>query len=503
MKIFDKAVSNAYYMVLSWIVLTIFSFLFQLVAIKLLTQEQFGIALTATNLSVFIGGVLTLGLSTAIQKLIPEYYRKNQINRIKSIVSRSLVITLFVMSIFTIFFIFNLDKISSIVKIPRIALVLVSVSYFIIGFTMISTSVVYGFQNMRRYFFGGLGYATTKFAVSTILILLGYGFFGPILGILFGFVVWFLITLTPKYITLKINSVSDKELFKYGIPGLLNTFTYSLFANAQFVLLTIIKTATITGIFGVGMLITSVISVIPNLLSLSVFPIISELSIDKKSKKVQKLLVDYTLRYSLFLVVPAIFIFSIFSGFFILLFSNPEYLGASTLIPILSVAALLFGISGALNSAIYAARRPIIYRNILLTVSVFFLLITPFLATAKGDLGMAIAFLSSMILYLILSFVYLQKRLNIDLPTKDLTKIIIASIISFLPIFFLNLEINNSLLMIFAIMFSGMIYLLLLLILKFYHKDDARILKFLTKKFKFSHKFLDFFINLIENNNSS
>ncbi len=498
MKIFDKAVSNAYYMILNWSVLTFFAFLFQLTAIKLLTQQQFGIALTATNLSVFIGYMLTLGLSVAIAKLIPEYSKKNQVSRIKTVVSRSLIIILFVVSIFTILFIYNLDKISEILKIPKSALILTSISYFVLSFTLIFSSLVYGLQDMKRFFYGGLGYAVTKFVVSAVLIFLGFGYFGPIIGLLFGFLIWLVITFSPKYITTDINSVSDKELFKYGVPGLLNTFASSLFVNAQFVLLTVIKTATVTGIFGVGMLITSSILVIPNLLSLSVFPIISELSVDKKSKRSQKLLVDNTLRYSFFLTIPFIFILSIFSGFFILLLSKPEYLTVSVLIPILSISSLLFGISNILNNAIYATRKPKIFRNILIAVSLFFLLIMPFLASAKGDLGMALSYLFAMVFYLILSFTYLKKGLKIDFPLKDLSKLLIASLISFSPLIFLNAKINNPIIMLIAIAFSGIVYIVTLFLLKFYKSQDSRILKFFSKKMKISHPFIDYLINLFD-----
>lgn len=484
MSVFKKTISNAFYMILVWGVLTTTSFIFQFISIKYLTQEEFGKSLTAINFSVFMSSIIILGFNIAIAKLIPEYKQRKKYNKIKHIISKSFIIILISNFIVSSIILLNYKPVSLLIKLPIPVLIISVASMFFYSLSIFFGNVVYGLQNMKKYFIAGSFFGISKLVISLTLIIFGFNFFGPIIGFLIGSIIWFLLLFEPKMITLKINGY-NKELFEYSVPGLLSTFSNSLFTNAQYVILTIVRTVKLTGIFGVGMLISSVIGVIPNILSLSIFPILSELSVNGKKEQIHRL-IKYTFKYSLFFTVPIIFIFSIFGENLILLFANESYINAKYIIPILSISSLVMSLASSLNNAIYASKRPTIYKYILLVTSSIFLLITPVLSYLKGDIGISIGFFISMLVFFILSFVSLKKIIKIKFPISDVIKILFTSILIFSPIAFFKHYISNTISLIVISFISFISYTLFLVFFKFYNEDDKRVIKSFLDKMKLS-----------------
>jgi len=267
---------------------------------------------------------------------------------------------------------------------------------------------------------------------------------------------------------------------------------YNIIANSTYIIVNIIKSATVTGIFGIAMVISSAVAVIPNVLSSAIFPIISGMSADKNSLKSQKRLTDYTIRYTLFLTLPIIFTLVIFPEYFILLFSTPEYLDARILLPILAIASLFLGLANALNRVIYAIKKPKLFQNILIVISILFLVVTPLFTFWKSDFGMAIGYILTMTIYLILSFVYVSKHLHIKFPANDIIKMLFSCVVPFLLIYFVKGHIPNMWIAFFVSGIACLLYCLILLKLKFYKNDDLRILRSVSKKVKFLERFVDF-----------
>lgn len=498
MKIFDKAVSNTIYLFSDWMFVTFMSFLFWLVGGKLLTQEQYGMALTSINLVVFLSGLVCLGIPPTITKLVPEYLRKKDYKKMKALISISIIVTILINSVLALFTLLNIEFLSSFLKIPELALKLSIINLFVASLTTIFAAVVYGSQNMKRYFIAHVGFGIVKVGFATALLFLGYGFFALIIGVILGNMISTLILITPQYFTLNFSSFEKSKLIKYAIPGLIGTITYGLLSNSQYIIVSIIKTSATTGIFGIAMIISSVVVVIPTILNSSIFPIMSELSVEKNRVKSQRKLIDYVLRYSLFLSIPLIFIFSLFPDQFILIFSSARFLGASKLLPLLTIASLLFGLSTIFNTTIYAIRKPKIYRNILIMVSIIFILLASILTYLLADIGMTIGYFATMTIYFLLSFFALKKYLKIRFPIKDLFKIIISCLLSFSFLHFVRPYVHNIILAGILILAGFLIYGIILLKMKFYKPEDIRILKTISKKFKFLKSPIDIISNIIE-----
>lgn len=498
MEIFDRTVNNVVYLFSGWFITTLTAFIFWLIAGKFLTQEEYGIAITTINLGVFIINIITLGLPLAISKFIPELIKKNEIKKIKTLISTTFFIIILtnLLSIGIIYL--NLDYFSTLIKIPKQAIITMLIYVFLGSLNTIALIIVYSYQNMKKYLTANMLFSASKVLVVLALLLYGYKYFGPIFGVIIGSIISFLICFSPNFITFK-GLFKEKQLFVYAFSGIIGTIVFSMLSNFQYVIVSIIKTTTTTGIFGIAMMISSIVSVFPSILNTSIYPIMSGLSVDKKQTKSASRLIENTLRYSLFLTTPIILTFYLLPELLVLSFSSNKFLEASKLLPILAPASFMFGLSSVLSNSIYAMKKPEYYRNILITIATIFLIITPILTYYFSDLGMSIGYLITTSLFFFLSLFFLNKIIKIKFPLKDMLKIFIASI-SFSILYFVKPFTINIILGGIFVSLSFLIYLIILVLLKFFNNDDARILEFFALKIRFAKPIINFILKIIKNN---
>jgi O-antigen/teichoic acid export membrane protein len=180
--------------------------------------------------------------------------------------------------------------------------------------------------------------------------------------------------------------------------------------------------------------------------------------------------------------LPIALFLIIFSKEVIVIFSSEKYLEASNLFPILAIASVIYGLGNVFLSNLYAIGKTKLNRNIvLLTVAAFLILVYP-LTKLYSAFGMAISYFISILVLSIVSYFYIKKFLRVEMPKKDFTKILISSLISF-AFLYLTTKITYGILIDFIlVVFAGAIYLFTLALLKFYKRDDLRILEFFEER---------------------
>jgi O-antigen/teichoic acid export membrane protein len=255
-----------------------------------------------------------------------------------------------------------------------------------------------------------------------------------------------------------------------------------MFLNGQYVLLSMLKNPGVTGIFTVAMLLTTPLAVIPQTISNALLPIISQLSVDRNSKKTQAYLIWTVLRYSLIIILPLAIFLILFSKPVILLFSRAEYLSASQLFPILALGSIIYGCGSIFLGSLYAMGKTKIYRNILIVTTVTFLVFAIPLIHVLSGLGSAIAYTSSAIFLALSSFFYTRRFLKSNFHWKNIMKLIMSTLISFSFLYLVTRFTQGLFIGIIFAVISCLIYLLILVPLKFYTIDDIKILDFLIKR---------------------
>jgi O-antigen/teichoic acid export membrane protein len=347
---------------------------------------------------------------------------------------------------------------------------------------------------MKKYFASNFLGRLTKVILAIFLVYLGFSYFGILSAFLGESIVCGLIFLSIiiKKINFRIKEKIEfnKIIKNFAMPAFIASLAQLLFSNSQYILLTLIKSLEITGIFALAMLLTSLITTFPTILNSALFPIVSFLSANKENKK-QAYLISLVTRYSIFLTLPIAFLLSIFSKEVILIISKEEYLAASNLFPILSISAIVLGIGNVFLSSLYAIGKTKINRNIVVLSSLSFLALSIPLTFFLSSIGMSIAYFFSSFILFSTSFFFIHKFLRTKFPAKDLLRCLISSLISFSILYFLVKFVTGIYDYILALM-TCFLYLLILAILKFYSKDDLEILKIFAKKVKIIEKFVEF-----------
>jgi O-antigen/teichoic acid export membrane protein len=498
-KINKKLASNATFLFLDWLFVTLLNFVYWSVAGKTLLPEQYGIVSTSVNLANLLSGLGLLGLNTTLWKLIPEYLEKKQNERAKELIQFSLK-TVFMSNIIIILVLLLFSNtVTETLKIPTTVVFITGINLLIVSLWTQSSSILMGIQEMKKIALTDIIGQTVKILSSATLIFLGFKYFGPLIGFMVGVLTVTALRIPFRFLGRIKKEVLDKKqiLLMFALPAFISNLSWLVFVNGQYVLLTALKGLEVTGIFTVAFLLTSPIVSVPNVLSSALFPIISQLSINHNSKGKQGYLINTVFRYALLFSIPAAIFLIIFSNHVILLFARAEYLPASSLFPILALASIIYGSGIIFNSSLYSLGRPKLQRNIILmTVILFFILAFPltfFLSAA----GMGLAYLISVFFLCLASYRHINRMLRIKLPFDSVKKILISSFFSFIFLYFLARSAPNILFAIVFCFLAGLIYLEILFLLKFYSKQDIIMLEAIAEKSPLFKKHLLNFVNFL------
>lgn len=152
MSLGSRLISNASYLFLDWFVSSVLSFIFWLIIWKSLDPVDWGIIATSTNFVILLSAFVLFGVPTAMSKLIPHFVNRKKLKSAYSLIKFSLkLVSLSVFSFAIIFFFFS-DSISTFLKLPKDAFVLTTLSIVFISFATFFGFILYGFQEMKKYF---------------------------------------------------------------------------------------------------------------------------------------------------------------------------------------------------------------------------------------------------------------------------------------------------------------------------------------------------------------
>jgi len=479
-----KAVSNTVFLTLDWTFVTILSFLYSFVIWKTLSPWDYGIIATSVNLMMILGNIGVFGMSTAAQKLIAEYVAKRQKKKIGSLIRMSFVIIFILDLLICALLLYNRSFITSALKINDSVILLIGIGTFVFSTFYISTSVLFGLQDMKKYFKSNLVGNALKLLISSMLIFLGFSYFGPLIGVVIGFSIIPILRFKPFWFSADKNFDKKKVLLEYSLPAFIAIIAGVVFNNAHYIILTAIKNPEITGLFSLAMTISALIALIPSIITQAIFPIISQLSINKSFRIKEVKLIGTALRYSLLFTIPfSLMIVILMKSLILFLRIKMEYLSAVQYLPILSLSSLLIGCASILTSNIYAIGKPKVNRNIVILVAAVFLLTSIPMTYTFSAYGLAFSFLIAAVLQFVLSYFYINKFINFKLPINTIGKILISSVIFAFLLYFGEKYFTSFILKTVVATISLVAYMVVLLFLKFFNGQDIFIVRHLTENF--------------------
>lgn len=483
MSLNQKLISNTIYLFADWFIVTLMGFLYWFIAGKTLLRAEYGIVSTSTNLAIVLSGISLLGINSAVWKLIPEYLEKKQEGKIRSLIRFSLKILLISNLILVIILFMFSHFLQSVLKIPLATIWLSAIILFVLSFSTQFGQIIYGFQNMKKFLTTDWQGQLVKVSVSAILIFLGFRYLGPLIGFLIGFLVLALLRFPFMVLKGNIEKINEKKIFlNYALPAFISNLAWIIFLNGQYVLLTILQNPEATGIFSIAMLLTIPVAVIPGTLTSALLPITSQLSVDYDSKKKQGVLIKLVFRYALFFTLPIALFLTLFSKQIILIFSSAEFLLASQLFPLLALGSIIYGLGSVFLNNLYAIGKIKINRNIVIAITLSFLIFAIPLTSAFSYFGLSLSYVIAVTILALLSYFYIRKFLPITLPWKSATKLITASTISFGFLYFTTCFTSGLLIGILLAIIAGLIYLIVLIPMRFYVIEDVKTLEFIGSR---------------------
>lgn len=483
MKFTSRIISNTFYLFLDWSIVSLLSLLFWVVVNKSLNSEQVGIVFTFTNTTSFLASIAIFGFSTALFKLIPEYTAKKQFKKISSLIKFSIKIVILILLAISMILVLFSNQFSSALKINQITYAMLIVTTIIITISSIFTNVLFGFQDFKKNFKADAYGNIVKLFMTILLLYLGLSYFGVLITLMLSFFVILLFRLDMKFFKGGDDGIDKKRIIlDYTLPAFISAFALAIFSNGHYIVLTTLKNLDVTGKYGVAMSLASQIALIPTILTSALFPITSQLNATKNFKRKQSHLINLVLKYILLIGFPITSFLILFSRAIILIYSKLEFLSAAQLFPILAIGSLIYGIGTTYLSSLYAIGKTKIYRNILVFSALIFLFLSIALTYLYSSLGLSVAYTASVSLLSILSYYFIRKYLKVTLNFKLLIKIIFSNLVFILLSVFIDIIPTILYLKIILIGIAGIIYLLILVPLKFYTKDDVEILTFFESR---------------------
>jgi O-antigen/teichoic acid export membrane protein len=497
-KLSQKLIANTTYLTLDWVFATILSLIYWIISGKFLSKDQYGIVSTVNGLVPFVSMLSMLGLSLAIMKLVPEYL-VNRKNKIKPMIRYSFkLVTITNFAILILFLLFS-NQLASIFKINTVTVSLSAIGIFSMSLFFMSGSVIYGFQNMRKYFTSDLFGQIAKVALTILTIYLGFMFYGPIIGLLAGYLVSLVLRFDLEWFRNSSDGLDREVLFKYAKPALISILLSSVFTYYQYFLLPVVQDQSINGLFSVALRITSLIAMVQYILIGGLFPILSKLSAVENSRRLQGILVSSVFRYTLFIVLPLAAFAIIFAKPLIILFSQAQFLDATSLFPILTIASVVYGLGTIYSQTLYAIKRPILFRNIVITTLVVFIGTSLPFAYFYSSIGLAISYLLSASILFILSYLFTYRNIPFNINTYNIFKIIPATILFSIILIASGIS-NLFVIKIILILFSFLAYIFILKILGFYTSQDIKIIRFVGGKVQFIRKPMNILADFLSKN---
>ena len=385
---------NAFFLVLNSVIMSGFGFLFWSLNTRFFDSNDVGLALTLISSMSLIGTISLLGFDDALIRFIGKSDKKNV--KISAVYSLCIISSL----IFSVIFVIFIKSLA-----PGISLL--TNNYFFMALFIIFTIIWTLFILTDGIFiaFRESKYTLIKNSIFSVLklllpfVLFGLGFVAMYYSWTIAAIIALLITilLVPKKLFHKPRISVNFDVIKHMFLFSFSNYIMRILLSAPGLLLPLIITNSLsaekTAYFYVAWMISDLISVIPNSISMSFFAEASyeEGDINNKIKKAIKI--------SYIFIIPILIFVLLFSNFILGFFGESYASNSSSLLKILAIAS----IPAALNTLFITVNK--VRKNIkkLIFVGVYFFVVflsLVFILVKRYDiLGVGIAWLITNIIF--------------------------------------------------------------------------------------------------------
>ena len=272
----------------------------------------------------------------------------------------------------------------------------------------------------------------------------------------------------PKF---ELDKSFCKKIIVLALPFAITSFLSTLYFSIDVVMLTNMVGSYATGIYNATYKLISILTLFYSVYLAVSFPVMSKLF--KNDKKLLIISFEKSVKYLTMIIIPIAIGTMFYSLDLIQLIYGHEYDSAYSVLQILIWTVVFLFISGACNTLLYSSHKERSVTNIYIIAAIFNIGLNLIMIPYISYNGAAITTVLSEILIVAIQ-VYIIYKIGHKMSKKlyyDIFKVIIGSTILGILLYFLKLN------MWIAIPFGIIIYLLVIILLKFFDEDDKYIIK--------------------------
>jgi O-antigen/teichoic acid export membrane protein len=473
-----SAVKGATIVLIISLIAAFFGYLVRFILARNLTIEEYGLFYSVFAFLGLFGMFRTFGFDKALIKFIPEFKHHKKYTEIKS----SIIYAAFIQLITNSIIILGVYLFSNYLSInffhnpqASIVLKLMAIALFLDSFVQVIKFSLQGFKKMN--YFSGIDLIRMLLILGVIIIglKLNYGILSPVIAHILAPIV---LTIIFSYILIKnvfpqflrssfiIDKGLIKTISKYGAFIMVTTIGGVVLGYTDTLILTYFSGLTSVALYNVALPTAKLFLYFPRAIAGILLPLTSELWIQNK-KNLIKAGIESLYKYSMIIIVPAVFAMFSFSEILISLLFGKSYVLASNTLKILSIG-MIFGTLNSVCVNFFAGiGKPQINSKIIYTAAIFNLVANLIVIPIWGIIGAAITTSLSYFIMMVIGLINIRKFIKVEFPVLIWSKTLISGIIFvFLiwilkKIIFMNVWVES--IVILAI--SGTAYIALLLLL--------------------------------------
>lgn len=423
--------------------------------VRLLGPSSYGVYTIAIATAGTFGAFGDLGISTMFVKFIPQYLRKKQSEKIKSLLISGFSIIILESGLFTLLAILLSGFVAQSVLHSAADAFPLQIAAFTIILGVIWSScytVLIAFGKSRKLANAFILQTLLQSFGSLALVLLGLGAVGAILGLIISYVVGIPYAIKVATDDLKIKSEDvkftlkgSKSILSFSLPIGFTSAINAVVSNFSLIVLGIFATTVIIGNFGAAYRAVSLFDVLIGSIGIALLPFFAVTFSDKKiTKKVNKFY-NYSLYFAFLFAVPIIFYIVVLSQQFSYTVFSAVYTLTPLYLAIMAIGTLLLTVTTYTTNLLFGAGRVRKVMKYNIIAAIIQLILLPIFVSTLNGLGLTLIIF--IIMPTILNIMLLnraQKSFNVKIDFVSLGRVILSGIISALFIIPLILLLNSN-----------------------------------------------------------
>jgi len=480
-------------------------YIYRIIVARIGTEEY---GLFSLALAIFSVGIMIslFGFSTYITRHVAAFNKKKDFARLKGSILFPLKFTISLSLIVSILLIIFSDFIAiTIFNKPGLSILIKIVALFI-PFDIIRTNFLATMLALKKAKFWliakNITENTSKIIITGILVYLGYSILGAAIGYGLGVLISTIFTVylftkieVFNVIKSKIKPIYSKtSMLIYSFPLLLDAFILLFVTWTDTFMLGYFMSASDVGIYNAANPTGQLLYIFPGALLLLSLPVLSEVFVSK-DKKSFKSIFNLTTKWIFAVNIILLGLLIMFNSKILVLFFGEPYSTGGLVLIILSVAYFISYCSVIFQRTLMTIKKTnLIFMNTCLA-AVTNIILNYVLIPQYGIIGAAIATGTTLVILFVLRFIEALILVKMNPFKLYLLKPVLSGLGIFFVIRYLFgfIEFNIFTFILAGILFSAL-HILILLVFRFFEKEELVIFKQAQRKFGFEFPRLNSFL---------